>query len=160
MKEPGNCLGVSLGTRRLGMSVGNHHELIDYYMKAFPQTYSKKKTKKIWRVIERAIERYGITVIGMKLPPQYSHSEGISNCLKCISKKALENNIVIFFYDLRAIEKHFLKSESKTKTELADRVAEKYPELKKEVFKIGKSQHNMKLFEAVASMDLALLELL
>jgi len=151
-------LGISLGTRRLGMAVGSQNELIDWQMKVFAQTYSKKKARKIWRTVEQTILKYGITVIGMKLSPNYSRTDGLSHCIKYISEKAIEKGIVLFFYDLQAIADHFLKSESISKKEFAEKIAEKYPELKREIFKMGDSLHNFKMFEAVASMDLALLE--
>ena len=140
------------------MAVGSHKELITWQMKVYPQTYSKKKLRKIWRTIECIILKYGITIIAMKLPPQYSRSDGLSQTLKYITEKASEKDIILFFYDLQTIEAHFLKPKSDIKSALPEKMAEKYPELKRESLKKGKSHHNMKLFEAVASLELALSE--
>ena len=153
-------LGVSLGTRTLGLAVGTRNGLIDWRMKAFLETYSRKKVRKIWRVIELAIDRYGVTAIGMRLPHPSFRSEGINQCLKEITKRALAKNIPLYFYDSETIEKHYLKSPAKNKTELAEKIAEKYPLLKNEYYRLDENKYYMKIFDAVAVMELAILEFL
>src|SRR4051812_31698364 len=108
-------LGISLGTRRLGMAIGTHKELIDWQIKVFPQTYSKKKVKKIWRTIENTIARYQVTTIGMKLPPQYSHSPGLAYYLTYITEQALKKDIPLVFYDIQTLENHYLNAKRKNK---------------------------------------------
>ena len=155
---PDTILGISLGTCRLGLAVGNNTGLIHWQIKGFDETYSKKKAKKIWRAIEQTVLRYGITVIGMKIPPKSCRSDGLAHCLKYITQRALEKEIILFFYDIEAIEQHFVKAEAKNKAKVAECIADKYPQLKREFFKLEKCQYHMKIFEAVASMDLASLE--
>ena len=169
---PDTILGISLGTCRLGLAVSTKNELIHWQIKGFDETYSKKKAKKIWRAIEQTIMRYDIKAIGMKLPPKYSRTDGIRHCMKYITEKALEKEIVLFFYDLETIGLHFLKSTSIDKTKLAECISDKYPQLKREFFKLekchykmkreclklSKCHYHMKIFEAVAAMELASLE--
>ena len=62
-------------------------------------------------------------------------------------------------YDIQTIEGHFIKSGELNKMALAESLSSKHSELKKEYFKLSKSQQNMKMFEAVAVMELAILEL-
>jgi len=153
-------LGVSLGTRTLGLAVGTRNDLIDWRMKVFLETYSRKKVRKIWRVIEQAIDRYGVTAIGMKLPHPSFRSEGMNQCLKEITKRALEKYVPLYFYDIETIERHYLKSEVKNKTALAEKIADKYPFLKNEYYRLKKNKYYVKIFEAVAVMELAVLEFL
>ena len=171
---PDTILGISLGTGRLGLAVKDKEELIHWQIKVFDETYSKKKAKRIWRTIEMTIERYGVMVIGMKIPPKYSHSDGVSHCLRFITEKVLEKGITIYFYDLETIGLHFLKSKSIDKIKLAESISGTYPQLKNECLKLSKCytkmkraclklskcHYHMKIFEAVSAMELAYLELL
>src|ERR1700722_10922109 len=143
MKEPENYLGISLGVRRLGLAIGSKTKLLYWRIKGFDETYSKKKVKKIWRTIEQPILRNEIKVIGMKLPPKYSRTDGIRHCLKYITEKALEKDILIFCYDLETIESHYLKGKAKDKATIAEAISEKYPELKREFFKLSKCEYHM-----------------
>ena len=161
MKEPENYLGISLGVRRLGLAIGSKAELLDWRIKGFDETYSKKKVKKIWRVIEQTILRNDIQVIGVKLPPKYSRTDGIQQCMQYITRNALEKGIILFYYDLEAIELHYLKGNAKNTATIAEAISDKYPELKREFFKLSKKcQYHIKMFEAVAAMELASLEAL
>ena len=161
MAEKANViLGVSLSTRTLGLAIGTRNGLIDWRMKAFLETYSRKKVRKIWRVIEVAIDRYGVTAIGMKLPHPSLRSEGINQCLNEITNRALAKDIPLYFYDSEIIQKHFLKSPGKSKMELAEKIAEKYPFLKNEYYKLDENKYYIKIFDAVAVMELAILEFL
>ena len=161
MAEKGKViLGISLGTRRVGLAICTRNGLIDWRMRIFKETYSRKKVKRIWRVIEQAIERYGVTAVGMKIPHKSLRSEGINQCLKEITTRIVAKDIPLYFYEIETIEGYYLKSKVKNKTALAEVIAEKYPLLKNEYFRLGKSKYNMKIFEAIAVMELALLQLL
>jgi hypothetical protein len=153
-------LGISLSTRRLGMAVGNKQELMEWQLKIFDQTYSKKVSKKLWRVIELAILKYDIKGIGLKFYQNPTSSEGLKHYVKYITEKALNRDIIVFFYDIQTLERYFLNSDHLNKIDLATCISDKYPELKKEYFKLSKSQYHMKIFEAVATMELALFEFL
>jgi len=171
---PDTILGISLSTNRLGLAIWNKGELTHWQVKGFDETYSKKKMKRIWRTIEMTIERHGVSVIGMKLPPKYTYSDGVSQSLKYITAKVLEKGITIYFYDLEAIGLHFLKSKLIDKSKLAECISDTYPQLKHEFLKLSKClckmkrdclklskcHYHMKIFEAVGAMELALLELL
>lgn len=137
------------------MAIGTRAELIDWQIKGFDETYSRKKVKKIWRAIEHIIERYDIQVIGVKLPPKHLRREGLTYCLKYVTEKALEKDCTLYFCDLADIEAHFLKIKPKKKIELAEAISDKYPELKKEYFKLKKCEYHMKVFEAVGALELA-----
>ena len=153
-------LGISLGTRRVGMAIGTEQELIDWQIKVFNETYSKKKAKKIWRTIERTIEKHNIQAIGLKFCQKVLRTDGLAHCLEFITDKAISKGIIIYFYDIQTIERYFLKTQPKNKFELATAISNKYPELRREYFKLSKSQYQMKVFEAVGAMDLALSEFL
>jgi len=160
MAETTNVLGLSLGTRMLGMAVGNSKGLINWRMKAFLETFSKKKVRKIWRAIEKTIDHYGVTAIGIKITEEQFKFGGVNQCFLYITEKALEKGIPLHYYDLETIENMYIRSGKKNKTALAEKMAEKYPVLKNEYFRVTKSDYYLKLFEAVAVMDLAVIELL
>jgi hypothetical protein len=159
-ERTGVIAGVSLGTRRLGLAIGTQRELIEWQMKIFPEIYSKKKVKKIWRVIERAVERYGAEAIGLKVPIPALRSDGLTKCLEEITECAQNIGVPVYAYGIEEVERYFLKLGPMNKSALAEKMAEKYPELKKEYFKLSSSVYYTKVFEAVAAMDLVLEEIL
>ena len=154
-------LGISLGTRRLGIAVGTKEELIDWQVKGFYRTFSQKEADKICRAIERIIETYNVTTIAMKAPHPVKRSAAINYCLSSLSYLAQSKHISMYLYSIEEIEKQLLKKSKKNKLGLATCIYHKYPELQTEYRKVqsGKAMYYSKVFEAAAVIALTLTSL-
>lgn len=151
-------LGVSLGTRRMGIAVGTKEALLESQVKGFDERFSERKLQRMCRMAERLIERYGISGIAVKAPRAASRSRAVNQTMAALSFLALQNGNPMMVYDIETIETHFLTTIAKNKKKLASAMTHYYPELLRYYSKIesGKGLYYIKLFEAVAVMRLFL----
>jgi len=155
MEDP-VILGVSLGTRRVGIAIGTKDILLERQVKGFDERFSEKKMQRICRSIEKLIALYGISGIAVKAPRAISRSKAINQTMAALSMLALSQRIPIVIYDLEALEGRFISTVAKNKTKLACAMVQSYPELMRFYSKIesGKKTYYIKMFEAVAAMRL------
>jgi len=156
MKEPENCLGISLGMQRMGLAIGTAAELIESQVKFFDDRYTEGKINRIVRVVERIIIRYGISGIAIKAPRKVSRSKELNSAIDLLTLLAMSYDIQIVMYDVNMLEERFIRSVNKNKKKLASALLHTFPELKRYYSKIdsGKGVYYLKLFEAVAAMKL------
>ncbi len=151
-------LGISLGTRRLGVAIGTKKELIDWQLKAFAGVFTPTKASKMCRVVERLIEIYPVSAIALKASQPEKRSAGINYCLSALSCLAQSKQIPFYLYSIDDIENRFMKEGKKNKMGFVSWILHIYPELQKEYRKVqsGKGLYYIKLFEAVAVIALTL----
>jgi RNase H-fold protein (predicted Holliday junction resolvase) len=157
-KSHGTILGISLGVRRMGIAIGTHEELMEYQVKGFDERFSQAKVDRICKTVERIIIHYGITGIGVKAPQSFSSHNSLNSALEELSKLAKSNNIPIKIFDVELLEKKYMPTGKWRKKKLAAVLLRHYPELRRFYSKIesGKGLYYLKLFEAVAAMQLFL----
>src|SRR5262245_31923882 len=93
-------LGVSLGTRKVGIAVIEHRALHDCLVRNFPGIWSEQKEHAIIGTISRFIKTHSIEHIALKIPPAYSHSHGISELIGRLTGlcRKLGGTLSIFTY--------------------------------------------------------------
>ena len=152
-----NILGVSIGTRNVGVAVIRLRMLTDYRIRTFPGKWTPQKCERILEIIEAIVITNGITDITYKIPHKAHCSEGIEKLIEAIEGIAKEYWLSIHQCTIEDI-KAAITSEKKTnKKVMVDMLMQKYPELQKRWTGSKRAQkYNAKLFEAIACAELAL----
>lgn len=105
-------LGISLGTRTLGMAITTNNFLIDWQVHHFKEKWSSKKLKRILGRIERKIARYEATKVVIKLPPETKISDGTALILEATKDSCLIKEVQVILTDIEEL-KQLTKCENK-----------------------------------------------
>jgi len=155
MIQTQNILGISLGTRTIGMAMIVNGELVDWYVKAFKGAWSEQKKELILDTIDRMIERYtagafAITLKGLavKIPNAMDRHSAVLDLHKDINFLAQGKDIATETFSIRSLK---VFCDVRNKKELRATVFKLYPELKNEFNKDvqNRNAYYIKLFEAV-----------
>lgn len=156
-KLPPTLLGISLGTRRIGIAVMKENILLDWRIHSFKDSWSRSKQKDILFVIAGYIEECKVTEISIKKLDPIRNSEPLQNLFSEITMCANRKNIVMKSYSLLQMKKYFSKERTFTKSEMIKQVALQFPELIPEYNRDQKNKtpYYIKIFEAVLVVNMA-----
>ncbi len=147
-------LGISPGTRTIGMAIYKGKELADYKVKAFCASWSENKYSRILETIQEAITSNEITCIAMKIQRGYKSSSGLMKVVEGIMELAVRFGIQVKTYLIEDLHKYcsFNSAPCQNKSILASYILCKYPELIREYRKCCSTGalYYIKIFEAVA----------
>jgi hypothetical protein len=150
-----NILGISIGTRNVGLAVIRLRRLTDYRIRTFAGKWTPTKCEAIFTVIEAVIKQNSITDITLKIPPPSHCSENIRELINGINELGRWFHIEVHHCTIRDLKLPY--AEKGNKQIMVAALIEKYPELKKEWHGGKRAQaYNAKLFEAIACAELAL----
>lgn len=152
-------LGLSIGTRRIGVAVVERNSIFDCQMKSFKGVWSERKLRSILATIEEYIAAYRICHMAIKLPPTYSHSDGIAHLLRQIRGLAKSNRCTFHTYTISQLKKAWGEA-AQNKRHLMLQVLEKYNlvQLYNREIK-NRNKYYEKVFEAVGVADMVLQEI-
>jgi len=151
---PKMTLGISPGTRIMGIAILKNSELIEWKIKTFKGRWSQVKQHCIITAIKKVIKQYGITEIAFKTPDPKRSSPELNRLIAAVKKLAVKNEIKVYSCSLSDLKCTYSKV---TKAELWEHIALQYPEL---FFEYQREQMNSnsyyeKIFEAVACAKMA-----
>jgi hypothetical protein len=148
-----SVIGVSLGTRIIGVAVMKNKELIIYKTKTFTGPWTKKKAEQILCYIHSITKYYRIERFAIKTVNPIHSSSGLDDLFDSIMKKSQNMGIEIITYSLQDI-KDALKLTSIIS--IGEFVSNKHLELRKLYLKeINSAQtYYSKMFEAIALTEL------
>jgi Holliday junction resolvasome RuvABC endonuclease subunit len=152
----GRVLGISLGTRKVGLAIVNRRRLPFCASKTFQELWSQKKLQKITTLIERYINTYQISFIAIKIPTLAVPAPALTELQTAIEQLATEKGIAVHIYTIADIKKaHGLKIRT-NKKEFMQQTVERFPALKDRYEREIKNKisHYNKLFEAAAVADI------
>ncbi|MEM2991372.1 MAG: crossover junction endodeoxyribonuclease RuvC [Halobacteria archaeon] len=145
-------MGISPGTRYMGIAVFSGTELLDWGVKNIEGRWSKEKMKEAGLAISNLIERYQINVLAVKEFHPSRSSANLNQLVKGIRELARRKKLKIHQYSIKELEDFFCPEGRINKEELAELVAKRYPvlfhELNKE--KANRNPYYIKMFEATA----------
>ena len=152
-----NILGISVGTRNVGMAVIRLRKLTDYRIRTFHGKWTLAKCESIWDVIERVMKDNQVTDIVLKVPPPSHSSENLIELIGGIKGLADWYGIKLHRCTIQDLKLSYSTQKKSGKQLMVASLIEKYPDLKKSWHggKQAKS-YNAKLFEAIACAELAL----
>jgi|SRR5690606_1087629 len=148
-------LGISLGTRYVGIALLRNGFLTDCRIKPFLSSWSKDKETEILDYLEKYLITNGIQTIAQKFSNPDRSSPQLLDLERGFLKIIDEYQIKIFSYTISDIKE--LCQNSKNHHELSDFLSERYPYLYTAYNKERKQrkEYYKRMFEAVAAAHLA-----
>lgn len=155
MPKARTILGISLGTRSIGIAIIKNRQLNDCRIKTFPEKWSERKQKRIVTFLSSVLHGYHIQTLAIKLPHPIRGSRWLCGLLTEIQSIASRLHIDVHIYYIEDIK--WLCNEVGNKKELGEYIVQLYPEVRYEYEKDKNDKHGyyIKLFEAIASAHLS-----
>src|SRR4051812_44433454 len=101
-------LGISPGTRRLGIAVIQRHSVFYCRMKSFIRgSWSEEKLRAILKTIEHLIELHHIRHIAIKIPPSVMHTQAVKELLGSIETLAKSKRAKLYPFTLPKLKKEW-----------------------------------------------------
>lgn len=147
-----SVLGISPGTRTLGIAICYNNELLDWKTLNFKGEWSCEKMKKVLEVIRTIIEVNDINMISIKEPKPTINHDPVCNLVEQLEIIAYALNIPCRRYSLNDIRKYYLKGLKGDKTEIRQKLIQRYPALYLEGQKEEANQnpYYVRMFEAIS----------
>jgi hypothetical protein len=148
-------LGISPGTRIVGLAVLYKGELVEWKVKTFKELWSGDKRKAILQTIDRLCGYHSIEVMVIKKIDPLRSSPQLDTLVAAIIRQAERKRIRVQQYSLSDLDYDLRSGKKQTKDELAEKVAERHPEFRKEYLKErnNRREYYMKMFEAIAMAE-------
>ncbi len=148
-------LGISPGTRIIGLAVINKGILVEWNVKTFKEMWSCSKRKLILATIARICEYHEIQVIAIKKINPLRSSTPLDRLRASIIKQAERNRIKVRQYSLSDLDYDLQTGKKQGKVNLSEKVADKHPEVHKEYLqeRNNRKEYYTKMFEAIAMAE-------
>lgn len=145
-------LGISPGTRVIGLAVIHKGELVEWKVKTFKEMWSKCKRMVILRTIDRLCEYHRIQVIAIKKIDPLRSSPQLDALVAAIIRQSGRHRIKVRQYSLSDLDYNQRSGKQRTKDGLSEHVVEKHPELRKKYIRErnNRTEYYTKMFEAIA----------
>jgi len=156
-------LGVSLGTRFMGMAVVYDGELSDFRVRTFYKAWTADKQSEMIGVIQKAIVRYGITKIVVKSPKPSHCSQNIQALMHDIRQLSEQSGITLSSCTITSLKQRYMSNDRGNKQALVQAIVKKYPH-HKQLAALSAKKHihrtlnYVKMFEAIACAEIGLEE--
>lgn len=145
-------LGISPGTRALGLAVLGKDELIEWKVRSFKEAWSAQKKTRILSTIASLIDYYEIHIISLKKINPLKSSKELDSLVAAVEKLAQQKSIKVKSYSLEQLDYDRRSGRRDGKAKLTERIAEKHPELRREylIERNNRAEYYTKMFEAIA----------
>jgi Holliday junction resolvasome RuvABC endonuclease subunit len=143
-------LGISPGTRTVGLAVIRDGRLVEWRVKTFPKKWSKGKLQHIQKALTQTCEYYGISLMAIKKIDPAKSSRKLDRLVSSIQSLAQKRKIRVRYYTIHDLYDR-TGNAKRRKGQIAEYVLEQYSELRTEYLKErnNKRQYYAKMFEAV-----------
>lgn len=154
-----NIVGISLGTRLLGIAVVYDGTLSDFRVRTFYGKWNEKKRATIIATIQKAIDQYGIASIVVKTPKPKHSSVSIQELLHDIRLISEQRGINLQVCTVSCLRERYTASARPNKRALIQAIINKYPQHRQLVSRYSRERSNrsayhVKLFEAIACAEM------
>jgi RNase H-fold protein (predicted Holliday junction resolvase) len=149
MKKTITTVGISLGTRSIGIALLQGNQLLEWKVRSFTGKWSKIKRSLIVGTIKKYLIEYSPDRIALKTPAEGKPSRQVRKLLSILVKLCSRQQMPFYCYTLSDLKECF---GCKTKSELITIIGNHFPELvftNRKVKQFGSGYYN-KLFEAIA----------
>ena len=147
----GTILGISPGTKYIGVALFRSNELYDWKVKTYRGVWSSDKLSSVIDYIEKIVITHVVNKIACKLPNTDRTSDALNELVHHIKKTATEYGIEIYLYSVEEMKSRFNQAIS-NKQKLAAHLLKRFPELSEVHAAYSRSKHryHIKVFEAIA----------
>ena len=154
-----DILGISLGTRLMGLAVVYDGELTDFRVRAFFGAWNDAKRSEMIKAIVQTVQQFGIKKIVVKTPKPCYCSQSINDLTNDIIALSEKYNIRVIVCTISMILRSQQERTLKNKQSLIKSIICKYPQHKQLAKLYAKEQKNnapyyVKLFEAIACTEM------
>ena len=148
-------LGISPGTRVIGLAVICKGELVEWKVKSFKEMWSRDKRGLILATIRRICEYHNIQVIALKKIDPLRSSPQLEILVTAIVRQAERHRIKVKQYSLSDLDYDLRNGRKQTKDSLSENVVSRHPELKKKYLRErnNRTEYYTKMFEAIAMAE-------
>ncbi len=149
-------LGVSPGTRFIGIALQVNGKLIDWKVQGFPGKWSEHKLKIIIHSLNQYMDRHAVTSVCIKIPDELPVSKPFIQLVGTLNVACERKGIKPMYYTLSNLKRQLCSDGEMNKAGFAECVVAKHPELLPEYHKEKSNSNNnyyVKIFEAVAALD-------
>ncbi len=146
-------LGISIGTRTVGIAVAAYRELEEWQVKSFKDSWSKQKLIIICAEIKKLAISYKVKQVLIKLPE--TGSAAVSALVHAIEILLQKLSVMVSILSLSDVKQGW-GDNSINKKELVALVVRQYPFLERLYLReqAAKTMYYIKLFEAVALVSI------
>lgn len=147
-----SIIGISLGTRTMGVAIMRNRHLLDWQIKTFKGVMNQQKLYMISGAILKLIKDYDAKEITIKMPHKADTHKNITTLNRHLTNILTAHNIAMHYYTLEDIKAALGVG---NKQELLTWATNgKYKELRFVYAKeqTSKNSYHIKLFEAVAAL--------
>lgn len=151
-----SVLGISPGTRSMGLAVFSGGTLVYWQVKSFKGVWSERKLYSILKVVTAVLDKYCVSMVVCKMVHPSYQSDILEELVNNIQRVCVQKGVRFSACYLEDIMGVVLPSGQKaSKAILADMVALKYPDVALEFSKerVNKHPYYIKLFEAIAAWE-------
>jgi len=144
-------LGVSPGTRTMGLAVLRRGELIEWRVKTFKGNWSKEKRDYILGTIKRMCDYFQVTAIAVKKVDPLRSSTPLNVLTAHLIAHAQRNGMPIAAYSLPELSALSGAKQRNMHGAIAELTLDAYPEVRREYLKEknNKRKYYFKMFEAI-----------
>lgn len=143
-------LGISLGTRILGVAIVNGRELRLWRTKRWKQRWSPQKRDALVGYLDSLIKQYRIAAIGVKVPPRGHFSHGLLELVSEMSKAGVVNRIPMKTFRIQELKK-LCSQDSLNRDGMMRCIIQRFDFLQSHYLKEQSNKHSyhVKMFEAI-----------
>jgi RNase H-fold protein (predicted Holliday junction resolvase) len=149
-------IGLSIGTRKIGIAVITKTNLDCAKVWVFPGRWNEKKLYRILQRVHRKVIKFSVTSLSLKVPTPTHHTIGLKQLIVTIKGYCAKHNILLHVCTIQELKAHGISDGRKNKKVLVQTLGDKYPQLhhiaQKELK--NRNSHHTKMFEAVAAAEL------
>jgi len=149
-------LGISPGTRIIGIALWKQGQLQDARIKSFTGSWTESKLKDILFAMQNIITDNDTTTIAIKKPASVRSSPALTKLVSEPIILAKRKKIAVHTYSFNELKQFYSDDRTFTKADLIKAVAMKYPELRT-AYNREQSNHNRyytKMFEAITAAEI------
>lgn len=147
-------IGISPGTRAIGIAILRNGKLEDWRIKSFRQKWNERKLKSILQYIEQLIHGKHVSVIALKVPHPARSSKALNKVIKGITEVSETRKIKLHCYTIDDLKTCLNDENKNNRNTLIEHFKRQYPEL--QITCNNNDLYHLKVFEAIASACLVL----
>src|ERR1041385_1470152 len=118
IKTQPTILGISPGTRSIGLAVYRNESLAEWRVKTFKGSWSNAKLKSILYELKNYMAEKEIAVVAIKRPDIVRSSQGVERLVSEIRVMAVRNKMKVVLYSLEELKRHFSTEKKFTKEQM------------------------------------------
>lgn len=149
-------LGISPGTKTVGLALLHNRRLTDWKMQTFPFAWSVEKSQSIVRYVEEYVNRNNVTAVAVKIPDLLPVSLPYIQLVGSLNVLFESKGILPMYFMLSDLKRQYCPHNKVTKAELFASIVDKYPDLLPEhhMEHTNLNTYYARIFEAVGVAEI------